>query len=453
MPSLLARLRHHQLGTRDAWQDRLTVWLSAATAGLAVVTFTYIAELADHLFRAIYAHATWSPLVLTPFAGVVILWLTRRIAPMAAGSGIPQVMVAMNPTLPPSLTSRFVSLRIVAAKILLGASALVAGFSLGREGPSVQISASVMHAFRGMLSPMSRIKPADLLLAGGAAGIAATFNAPLAGVIFAIEELSRRFEERTSGLIISAIVLAGVIAISLQGNFTYFGHITSARLNASDIGPAILCIIIAGIFGGIFSRLLMLTASSSRSRINHFRTTKPYLFATICGLLVAIIGVSSGGTLFGSGYEATRQLIEGAESMPIIATLGKIAATVFSYWSGIPGGIFSPSLAIGAGIGHDVGNLFSASQQTIVAIGMVAFLAAATQAPLTAFIIVMEMTDGHDLIFVLMVSAFTANLIARLISKPLYKTLADIQLMQLATPAHQPMTDDQPTEAAPKDSH
>ena len=447
--TLHARLRHHQLGTRDAWQDRLVVWMAAAPAGLAVVAFTYIAELADVLFQMLYDRAAWSLLIIPPLAGVLILGLTRYIAPMAAGSGIPQVMVAMSPELPPTLTSRFVSLKIVAVKILLGASALAAGFSLGREGPSVQISASVMHAFRGMLSPMSKIKPADLLLAGGAAGIAATFNAPLAGVIFAIEELSRRFEERTSGLIISAIVLAGVIAISLQGNFTYFGHISSARLDAEDIGSAGLCIIIAGILGGIFSRLLMATASSSKSHITRFRIKRPYVFATICGLLVAIIGLSSGGALFGSGYEATRHLIDGNASVPVLATLGKIAATVLSYWSGIPGGIFSPSLAIGAGIGYDVASLFSASQQTIVAIGMVAFLGAATQAPLTSFIIVMEMTDGHDLILILMVSAFTANLIARVISRPLYKTLADIQLMQL-NPHHGKISEPQDNPAQNK---
>lgn len=433
--SLLRQLRHHQLGTRDAWRDRVVVWVAALAAGLAVVAFTYIAEAANQIFQSIYAEAAWSLLLITPMTGVLILLLTRRFAPMAAGSGIPQVIVAMSPEVPPETIAKLVSLRIVLAKMLLGSGALVAGFSLGREGPSVQISASVMHAFRGLLSNKSRIKPADLLLAGGAAGIAATFNAPLAGVIFAIEELSRRFEERTSGLIISAIVLAGVIAISLLGNFTYFGHITSARLAANDVGPAVLCVLLAGVLGALFSRLLMFTAAGSKSWVNRVRTTRPYLFAASCGLAVAVIGISSGGKLFGSGYEHTRLLIEGMESLPIIETLGKIAATVLSYWSGIPGGIFSPSLAIGAGIGQDIGILFSDPKQTLVAIGMVAFLAAATQAPLTSFIIVMEMTDGHDLILVLMVAAFTASLIAKIFSPPLYKTLAESQLKWLLTPS------------------
>ena len=447
--SILARLRHHQLGTREAWQDRFVVWAAACSAGLAVVGFTYMAELADRLFQMIYTQASWSLLVITPLVGVIILALTRHLAPFSAGSGIPQVIVAMDPTVPPGIAGRLVSLRIVLAKMLLGSGALAAGFSLGREGPSVQISASVMYAFRNLLSKRSRIKAADLLLAGGAAGIAATFNAPLAGIIFAIEELSRRFEERTSGLIISAIVLAGVIAISLLGNFTYFGHITSAHFSPDDLVPAIVCVAAAGILGAAFSRLLMMTAASSKNWVNLLRHQRPYLFAAACGLAVALIGLSSGGKLFGSGYEHTRLLIEGAESVPLIETLGKIAATVLSYWSGIPGGIFSPSLAIGAGIGQDVGSLLSDPNQTLVAIGMVAFLAAATQAPLTAFIIVMEMTDGHDLILVLMVSAFTASLIAKILSKPLYKTLAESALQSLQPPVGTPTEPGNPTVTSP----
>ena len=441
--SLISRLRHLDLATADAWRDRLVVWAAAATAGLAVVAFTSLAVLADQLFQMLYQQAAWSLLLITPLSGVGILALTRRVAPMAAGSGIPQVMVAMTPGLPASLVSRFVSLKIVVTKMFLGCAALAAGFSLGREGPSVQISASVMHAFRGLLSPRSRISPADLLLAGGAAGIAAAFNAPLAGIMFAIEELSRRFEARTSGLIISAIVLAGVIAVSVLGNFTYFGRFSAAAIAPGVLGPVLICMVLAGTLGGLFSRVLLMASTPTR-RFSplRWRATHPYLFAAACGLIVAGIGLASSGTLFGSGYAYTRHLIEGTDSSPIIETAGKFLSTVASYWSGIPGGIFAPALAIGAGIGQDVSHYFPAAHQTLIAIGMVAFLAAATQAPLTAFIIVMEMTDGHQMVLLLMASAFVANLLAKLVSKPLYKTLADAQLMTTtqAPPA--------PTEAA-----
>jgi H+/Cl- antiporter ClcA len=425
------RLHHLELATFDAWRDRLVMWLAAATAGLAVVAFTALARLAADLCQWIYAQSPYFLLVLTPSMGMLVLALTRRFTPMAAGSGIPQVMVAMSPDLPRGLIGQFVSIRIAVTKILLGSLGLAAGYSLGREGPSVQIAASVMHGFRGLLSAKSRIKPSDLLLAGGAAGIAATFNAPLAGILFAIEELSRRFEERASGVIISSIVLAGVVAISIYGNMTYFGHINVTHPGLDDIVPIVCCVFIAGAFGGFFSKMLLSTALGPGTILRQWRQRRPYLFAGVCGLLVACIGVFGSPSLLGTGYGYTQGLIAGTETTSWMGTAGKLVATLLSYWSGIPGGLFAPSLAIGAGIGNDVGTLMFIPSQILIAVGMVAFLAAVTQAPLTAFVIVIEMTSSHDLILVLMVSALIANVISKLITTPLYKTLADAQIASL----------------------
>lgn len=429
--NIYRRLHHLELATFDAWRDRFVMWLAAATAGLAVVAFTALARIAADLCQRVYSENPYLLLLFTPLIGMLVLALTRRFTPMAAGSGIPQVMVAMNPDLPPGWVGQFVSMRIAVTKILLGSLGLAAGYSLGREGPSVQIAASVMHGFRGLLSAKSRIKPADLILAGGAAGIAATFNAPLAGILFAIEELSRRFEERASGVIISSIVLAGVVAISIYGNMTYFGHINVTHPSLDDIIPIVCCVLIAGVFGGLFSKLLMSTAIGPGVVLRQWRQRRPYLFAGVCGLLVACIGVFGSPSLLGTGYEYTQGLIAGTETTSWMGTAGKFMATLLSYWSGIPGGLFAPSLAIGAGIGNDVGTLMFLPSQILIAVGMVAFLAAVTQAPLTAFVIVMEMTSSHDLILVLMVSALVANVISKLMTTPLYKTLADAQIASL----------------------
>ena len=172
---------------------------------------------------------------------MAVVWLTRRFAPGAAGSGIPQVMATLDPAFPPASRSTLVSLRLSLAKMVLTAGALLGGLASGREGPSVQIAAGVMQHARRWLPPHPGISEHGLLVAGGAAGIAAAFNAPLAGVMFAIEELASRLEQRSSGLIIAAIVLSGLMGVSFFGNATYFGMIEVPPLHYRDAGGPRCC--------------------------------------------------------------------------------------------------------------------------------------------------------------------------------------------------------------------
>jgi len=426
--SLKKQLVRFNLVRLSDWRARFVVWLAAACAGLVVVCFTWMTNCAIDLFGSIRQHSVWWPLILTPMGGMGVVWLTRRFAPGSAGSGIPQVMSALSPALPAAMVSRFVSMRLALAKMALGASALLVGFSTGREGPSVQISASVMQAFQKIGGSLPHINQRDLLLAGGAAGIAAAFNTPLAGVIFAIEELSRRFEQKSSGTVVSAIVLAGLVAISLEGNFTYFGRFQISHLDTTLILPALFCALGAGSLGGLFSRLLIESSAGTQGKIHYFRRAHPVCFAGVCGLGIALLGLASDGAAHGSGYAYTREILEGAKQMPIIYVLIKFVATWLSYWSGVPGGIFAPCLAIGAGFGNDVSILFHAPAMPLATLGMVAFLAAATQAPITSFVIVMEMIDGHGMVLSLMATALLASLISRLVSPGLYGTLSRLQL-------------------------
>ena len=158
------------------------------------------------------------------------------------------------------------------------------------------------------------------------------------------------------------------------------------------------------------------------------------LFVSI-KLTLAVIGVITNGATFGSGYAYTRAMLEGQEHVSAAYVLFKFIATWLTAWSGVPAGIFAPSLAIGAALGNDVAQLTSYPHaSTLIALGMAGFLAAATQAPLTSFIIVMEMVDGHAMVLSLMACALIASGISRILSRPLYATLAQIQLRRLPPP-------------------
>ncbi|HAX22672.1 MAG TPA: chloride channel protein [Hydrogenophaga sp.] len=422
-----------ELSDGRAWLDRTVVLGYAILAGLCVVLFTLMSETAFEWFMHLYAAAPWVVLIWTPALTAFIVWCTRSYFPGAAGSGIPQVMTALDPLLPRDSRHRFVSLRITFAKIVLGSLSLLGGLSAGREGPSVQVAAGVMHDARRWLRPGSVMSERALLVAGGAAGIAAAFNAPLAGVVFAIEELSKKLEARNNGLIIAAIVLAGLVSISAFGNLTYFGSIAVPRLGWGAILPGVLVTVICGVLGGLFSRLLAASLAGMPDRFSAFRKRFPVRFAAVCGLVVAIIGLASGGATFGAGAEEVRNMLAGESDISRMYVLLKFMATWITSWSGVPGGIFAPSLSIGAGVGHDVAQIVAGSKASaltpaLIAMGMAAFLAATTQAPLTSFIIVMEMIDGRPMVLSLMAAAMLASLISRLISRPLYGTLSNLML-------------------------
>ncbi|MYM35182.1 chloride channel protein [Duganella sp. FT94W] len=415
------------------WRARSVVVAFAALAGLAVVGFTAVSEYAFDRFAGLYARWWWSPLLWTPLCTAAIVWLTRRYAPGAAGSGIPQVMAALEPVTAPAQQGLFVSLKLSAAKVLLTTWGLAAGLSLGREGPSVQVAAGVMLAARRWLPERGSISAHGLLVAGGAAGIAAAFNTPLGGIMFAIEELSRTPEQRRSGLLMAAIVLAGLIGVSINGNGTYFGLIRATGIDAGLIVPGLIVALASGLAGGLFSRLLLASLiGPPRDWFSRARLRAPVLFAAGCGLAVAAIGIYSGGAVFGSSSEHTRAMLAGAEHTPGIFFFLKFLATWLTAWAGVPAGIFAPSLAIGAALGNDLALLLNYPHASaLMALGMVGFLAAATQAPLTSFIIVMEMVDGHAMVLSLMACAMVARTVSRVLSPPLYAQLAQTQLMRL----------------------
>jgi len=419
-----------ELSAGRQWLDRAIVIAFAVVTGGLVVGFTLLAESASHAFgRLAGAPGAWPALSLlwTPALTVAVLWWVHRFSPATAGSGIPQVVRALDDRLHVFQRDWLVSLRLSLHKIGQVSAGLLAGLSIGREGPTVQVGAGIMVQARRWLSPSSGIDAHDLMVAGAAAGIAAAFNTPLGGIVFALEQLSRRRHLSHSTLVIAAIVTAGLVSVSVFGNETYFGRLRVQEMSWSLFGPGLMVALIAGLAGGLFARLIVVSVRGLPDRFSLWRRSHPLRFAAACAFAVAVIGLVTGGATAGAGYAPTRALLEGQGDVPLLYTVLKFCATWLSAWTGVPGGVFAPSLSIGAGIGHDVATLVGLSREAaipLIALGMVGFLAATTGGPITAFIIVMEMVSGHAMVLSLMACALLASGVARLISRSMYDELA-----------------------------
>ncbi|HEV7717654.1 MAG TPA: chloride channel protein [Arsenicitalea sp.] len=394
--------------------------LGGVTIGLLAALMAVLADKAQLLFFSVEHRWPLAPLIITPAGFALSTWLTRKYFNGAQGSGIPQVIAARQ-LADPKARAALVSIRIAIAKIGLLMLGLLAGASSGREGPTVQVGAATMFAL-GRLAPH---RQPGLLLAGSAAGIAAAFNAPLAGIIFGIEEMSRSFEVRSSGLVLVTVITAGLTALAIFGDYNYFGIATGSLAFGWQWLAVPVVGIIGGVCGGLFSRVIILFADGLPGRIGQLIRRYPVIFAALCGLAVALCGVAAGGSIFGTGYEQSKAILAG-DALPGLFGPLKLVATALSSISGIPGGIFSPSLAVGAGIAYDLSPLLPQVPIGVLAIlCMSSYLAGVVQAPLTAFVIVGEMTADHALIFPIMICALIASAISRLICREgIYHALA-----------------------------
>ncbi len=411
MTFLSARHTRHLKALAARWRRRALFLLGGVAVGAVAVMLTLLADRAQLAFHQLLQQWRYASLVVTPAGFGLAVYLTLRFFPNSQGSGIPQAIAARQIEAY-DRRHALVSIRIAVGKILLTLLGLLCGASAGREGPTVQVGASIMFAL-GRLSP--RRQP-GLILAGAAAGVAAAFNTPLAGIVFGIEELSRAFELRTSGLVIGAVIAAGLTATALLGDYSYFGHNSDMLHTAAEWLAVPVCGVVGGLMGGIFSRILVLLAGGLPGRIGAWIKRQPIAFAVLCGFGVALCGMASGDTTFGTGYEQIKSVLADGTSLPWSFGLLKLAATTLTSISGIPGGIFSPSLAIGGGIGINLGAIFtSVPVGVMILLGMVAYFAGVVQAPITAFVIVTEMTDNHAMMVPLMATALIASSASRLI--------------------------------------
>jgi H+/Cl- antiporter ClcA len=408
------------------WKRRLVFWSGAISVGLMAILFALACEQANGLYHKLLAISPYLSLIVTPLGLVAIVFLARRYFPGSEGSGIPQTIAALDPKESSRIRNSVLSLRVAIGKIFLTILGLMCGASVGREGPTVQVGAAIMHSLGNLARFPKHDLEKGLILAGAAAGVAAAFNTPLAGIVFAIEEMSRSFEEHKSSTILMTVIIAGITSLALLGNYSYFGHTSESLAFGREWSVVIVCGVVGGLLGGAFSRALIEVNKGLVGQMGTWMRAKPVWFAFSCGLLLALIGLASGGTTFGSGYSEAKSLLDGQTMLPESFGILKLAATLLSYVSGIPGGVMAPTLSTGAGLGINLAHfIHNVPVGATITLCMVAYFAGVTQAPITAFVIVMEMIDNHEMVLPLMAAAFIAKLCSRLVCKtPLFHTMA-----------------------------
>lgn len=402
----------------------LGVFLAAgAITGIACVVFMWAFEFVlRYRLDGLIGKGYW---IVTPILFLVAVEFIRRTAPYADGAGIPQTIYAASHLNEKSLRKLhpLVSLRTMIVKALALLLAVWAGASTGREGPTVHIAAclflSVILLARRVMNLKLDLRSA--VIAGGAAGLAAAFNTPLAGVTFAIEELSENYFTTIKESVLMAIILAGIASKSLTGEYAYFGRLVAPMPVA--MGTVLMIGIVGGLGGAFFSTALIKGRKIILSLPRNFwRYAIPLLFA------LGLLGINQLSVidLLGPGNKVAQQFVSsGFQKEALNFPFWKMAATLLTYWSGIAGGIFAPSLSIGAGLGADIGYWTGDPTAACAVIGMAAFLAAAIQAPMTAFVIIFEMTGYHEMLLPVMLASLIAVMTARLFgAKHLYQTLA-----------------------------
>ncbi|CWQ36660.1 TPA: chloride channel protein [Neisseria meningitidis] len=398
----------------------------SALVALTALFFAHLADFALELNAKLVQQYPWFAWVALPLGLPLIAWLTRKFAPFTAGSGIPQVIASLS--LPyGAQKTRLIRLKPTLLKIPLTFLGMLFGASIGREGPSVQVGAAVMGAWGAWCKKhglaFKGMQENDLMAAGAAGGLAAAFNAPLAGVIFAIEELGRGIMLRWERQILLGVLASGFIQVAIQGNNPYFSGFNGGVLEHIFLWVA-LSGLVCGAAGGLFGRLLYRGAAAFAPRkIRGFIRNRPLLLAALMGLLLALLGTFYQGKTYGTGYHEAAQALHGIYEAPFGLAAAKWLATVFSYWAGVPGGIFTPSLTIGAVLGEHIAAIADISQgaNIIVLICMAAFLAGATQSPITSAVVVMEMTGGQSLLFWMLIACIFASQVSRQFSpRPFY---------------------------------
>jgi CIC family chloride channel protein len=408
--------------------------LVGIVAGLVAVLFRRTLDVLDAgrsaLIERAHALGPWGvlvPIAIGALGAGTAVWLVRRLAPEVAGSGIPHVKAVLHHLR--GLRWQ----RVLAVKFASGTAGIGAGLALGREGPTVQMGAAVGQMVSRLLHVTVRERQ-TLIAAGAGAGLAAAFNAPLAGVIFVLEELRRDFAAGALTAAFVASVTADVVTRLLLGQLPVFHATVPGAPPLANLPAFALLGVVAGGVGVCFNRSLLGTLNL----LGRWRE-RPFALGAGVGALVGLAGWFVPAAL-GGGAPLVQRTLQGEVTLvalPLLLLL-RFALTMGSYGTGAAGGIFAPLLVIGAQTGLLFGLLVQRALPGAVAhapsfavVGMAALFAAIVRAPLTGIVLIVEMTESYALMLPLLLACFVAYLFADLLGdQPIYEALLERDLLR-----------------------
>ncbi|WP_016952810.1 chloride channel protein [Anabaena sp. PCC 7108] len=346
--------------------------------------------------------------------GFLAGWLVERVAPETSGSGIPQVKVALA-RIPIAL-----DLRVALIKLVGGILALGSGLALGREGPTVQVGASLASQLSRWF-PTSPEHRRQLIAAGAGAGLAAAFNAPIAGVLFVVEELLQDVSDLTLGTAILASFIGAVVSRFLGGRSLdiNLGATAPTSFLIQDIPFYVILGVLAGLLGALFNRGILSSMTFYKHTLRLGLPARVGLAGLVSGLIVALLPLSFRDN---TGLRDMIMTGEVSWSIAAIAFLSQFVLTLVAYGSGAPGGLFAPALTLGAALGSLVAicahillapfNIATGLPITYALAGMGAFFTAVARVPITSIVIVFEMTTDFNLVLPLMIVSVTSYIVA-----------------------------------------
>jgi H+/Cl- antiporter ClcA len=401
-------------------QQALPLWIAALLVGFVAVGYTTLFNYGEDLLSRLMAWDARAIFVMAPLCFLIAWLLVKFFATNARGSGIPQVMASMELATPrhEHRIGMLLSLRIIFIKISSSLFMIMGGGAIGREGPTIQIAASVFRFVR-QLVPRSwpRLSDQSYILTGASAGLAAAFNTPLGGIVFAIEELSKIHVRFFRTALFTGVLIAGLTAQAILGPYLYLGYPDVRGLRFSVFFAVAATAIAAGLAGSIMCRAILGVLRWKKS----LRGWQLPAFVLGAGLVVAALAYFINAASLGSGKELMNEVLFTEEKASSWDTmLLRITGPVIAFNSGGAGGVFAPSLSAGASVGAFLSGVFQidgAHANIIILSGMVGFLTGVTRTPFTSAILVLEMTDRHSVIFHLILAALISNLAALLIDK------------------------------------
>jgi CIC family chloride channel protein len=381
-------------------------------SGLAVVCFRFAIDWCR--LYLLGSGATLSPmrLVLAPsLAGLVIAVLVMHVFPLARGSGVNQTKAALY------IYNGYIPLRTAVGKFITAALAIGSGHSLGPEDPSLQIGASLASAL-GRRMRLSRDRMRLIAPVGAAAGLAAAFNAPISAVLFVIEEVIGRW---TAG-ILGSVVLSAVSSVVVMRWF--LGSESLFRIPAVQMEhpSELIAYSVLGVVGGLASVAFSSGIATLRPWCKALPRWTQYFQPAVAGLLIGFIALLGAPQVMGAGYEYIDEAMHGQFTWQMLAILAalKIIATLLSFVSGTPGGMFAPTLFIGAMLGAAVGGAehvllpqLTASPGTYALVGMGVLFAGFLRAPMTSVFMVLEVSGNYSIILPVIVANTFAYVISR----------------------------------------